>query len=91
MDPAATPAILTRCRAPAEGRLARVTGARLAAAGRGLPPLAITPSRCNRCGACLRLGCPAISDLGGEALVVDAGACNGCGACAPVCRARAIR
>lgn len=54
------------------------------------PPHAIAPARCNRCGACLRLDCGAISDLGGEALVVDAGACSGCAACAPVCRARAI-
>ena len=87
---ASGPAILTRCRAPADERLVRVTRARLAAAGRGLPAVAIAPSRCNRCGACLRLGCPAISDVGGEALVVDAAACTGCGACAPACRAGAI-
>jgi indolepyruvate ferredoxin oxidoreductase alpha subunit len=52
--------------------------------------VAISAARCNRCGACLRLACPAIADEGGEALVVDAGACTGCGDCAPVCRARAI-
>jgi TPP-dependent indolepyruvate ferredoxin oxidoreductase alpha subunit len=54
------------------------------------PVVAIAASRCNRCGACLRLGCPAIADVGGEALVVDPSACTGCGACPPVCRARAI-
>lgn len=54
------------------------------------PPLAIAPSRCNRCGACLRLGCGAISDVGGEALVIDPEACAGGGLCAPLCRARAI-
>jgi NAD-dependent dihydropyrimidine dehydrogenase PreA subunit len=56
----------------------------------GAPPLAIAPSRCNRCGACLRLGCGAISDVGGEALVIDPGLCAGGALCAPLCRARAI-
>jgi TPP-dependent indolepyruvate ferredoxin oxidoreductase alpha subunit len=58
-------------------------------AGRSAP-LAIAPSRCNRCGACLGLGCPAISDPGEDALAIDAAVCTGCGACAPLCRARAI-
>ena len=85
MEPAApAPAILARCRAPAA---ARAPWLAVVQAG---PAFAIATSRCNRCGACLRLGCPAISDVGGVALVVDAGACTGCGACAPVCRARAI-
>jgi hypothetical protein len=53
-------------------------------------PLSILPSRCNRCGACLGLGCVAISDPGGESLAIDASACTGCGACAPLCRSRAI-
>ncbi|HUL57903.1 MAG TPA: 4Fe-4S binding protein [Anaeromyxobacteraceae bacterium] len=51
---------------------------------------AIAPSRCNRCGACLSLGCPAIADPGGEALAIDPGSCSGCGLCAPLCRSRAI-
>jgi len=54
------------------------------------PPLAIASARCNRCGACLSLACPAIADAGGEAMVVDAGVCTGCGRCAPLCRAGAI-
>lgn len=49
----------------------------------------VEPSRCNRCGACLRLGCPAISD-GGETMAIDAGSCAGCGLCGQVCRPRAI-
>lgn len=53
-------------------------------------PLAIHPARCNRCGGCLGLGCPAISDPGGEALVIDGAICSGCGRCAPLCRGRAI-
>ena len=53
-------------------------------------PLAIQERRCNRCGACLGLGCPAISDQGGEAMVIDPATCTGCGRCAPLCRGRAI-
>jgi TPP-dependent indolepyruvate ferredoxin oxidoreductase alpha subunit len=79
------PRILPRCRAPRPSREGpgQPRGAVLG------PPLAIAPERCNRCGACLRLGCGAIADLGGDALVIDPALCSGCGACAPVCRARA--
>jgi NAD-dependent dihydropyrimidine dehydrogenase PreA subunit len=52
-------------------------------------PLAVDPSRCNRCGACLTLACPALSDPGGEAVAVDPGVCTGCGRCAPLCRSGA--
>lgn len=54
------------------------------------PPLAVLPSRCNRCGACLRLGCPALSDPGGDAMAVDAAICTGCSRCAPLCRSGAL-
>ncbi len=57
---------------------------------RAAPPFAIVASRCNRCGACLDLGCPAISDVGADALVIDPALCAGGGLCAPACRARAI-
>lgn len=53
-------------------------------------PFTIDPARCNRCGRCLDLGCTAISDPGGEALVLDGARCAGCGLCAPLCRARAL-
>jgi NAD-dependent dihydropyrimidine dehydrogenase PreA subunit len=53
-------------------------------------PLAVDASRCNRCGSCLTLACPALSD-GGEATAVDPAACTGCGRCAPLCRSRALR
>ncbi len=55
-----------------------------------LAPLAIEERRCNRCGSCLKLSCPAIEDLGGEALVIDQAVCTACGLCVPLCRARAI-
>jgi indolepyruvate ferredoxin oxidoreductase alpha subunit len=50
----------------------------------------VAAARCNRCGACLALACPAISDPGGEAMAVDPAVCTGCGLCAPLCRSRAI-
>jgi TPP-dependent indolepyruvate ferredoxin oxidoreductase alpha subunit len=81
----ATPVALPACAAVA-ARAADVKGP-LAVAPE---PLVIAPERCNRCGACLRLGCGAISDVGEEALVIDAGMCVGGGLCAAACRARAI-
>lgn len=60
---------------------------------RGAPhaaPFAVDPSRCNRCGGCLTLACPAIADPGGEAMEVDPEICTGCGRCAPLCRSGAL-
>jgi TPP-dependent indolepyruvate ferredoxin oxidoreductase alpha subunit len=57
---------------------------------RRVAALAVLPARCNRCGACLALGCPAISDAGGEAMVVDRAVCTGCGLCTSLCRSRAL-
>lgn len=45
-------------------------------------------NRCRRCGACSKLGCPAIS---GRSPVIDAEKCVGCGMCASVCKCSAIR
>ncbi len=89
--PAPPPRILAR-RRPAEDGSATAPAALPACAGvgRAAAPLAIAAARCNRCGACLRLGCGAISDVGGEALVIDPALCAGGGLCAPACRARAI-
>ena len=56
----------------------------------GGAPLLVEARLCNRCGACLSLACPAISDDGEEAMRVDAGICAGCGRCAPLCRSRAL-
>lgn len=81
-EPAMLPRILPR------GRPSGEAGALACTPGAG--PLAIASSRCNRCGACLRLGCAAISDAGGEALVIDAALCAGGGACAAACRGKAI-
>ncbi len=91
VDPADLAAIETAVRAGVEPGGAVLVA--LSACARGAPrsePLSIAASRCNRCGACLALGCPAISDPGGEAIAIDAATCTGCGLCAPLCRGRAI-
>jgi len=64
----------------------------LARCVRGVPhqaPLEVDASLCNRCGSCLTLACPALSD-GGESTGVDPSVCTGCGRCAPLCRSRAL-
>jgi NAD-dependent dihydropyrimidine dehydrogenase PreA subunit len=53
-------------------------------------PFVVAEARCNRCGQCLSLNCPAISDQGGEAMVIDQATCTGCGLCLPICRGQAI-
>lgn len=50
---------------------------------------AIDRDYCRRCGACSRLGCPAISGL--RPPQIDPGLCAGCGVCAQVCKCSAIR
>ena len=65
----------------------------LAPCVRGDPPRAaphVAPARCNRCGACVGLACPAIRDDGGDAVVIDPSVCTGCRLCEPLCRAGAI-
>jgi TPP-dependent indolepyruvate ferredoxin oxidoreductase alpha subunit len=90
------PADLARAEAAAAQAMAEGPGTAVVALApciRGAthaPPLVVAPSRCNRCGACLALACPAISDLGGESMVIDPVTCAGCRLCAPLCRGRAI-
>jgi indolepyruvate ferredoxin oxidoreductase alpha subunit len=47
-------------------------------------PLAINEDLCRKCGACLRIGCPALAQIDGV-YTIDANQCNGCGACSQVC------
>ena len=55
-------------------------------------PLAVISDKCNGCGLCFRVGCPAI--LKSEELdehyqrpkaIIDAGVCTGCEVCAQIC------
>ena len=45
---------------------------------------------CKKCGACLRIGCPAISKAEDGTVVIDPAACNGCGLCMQYCKFGAI-
>ncbi len=76
--------------APAARAVAVVSLAPCARSAPRAPPLSVLPSRCSRCGACLGLGCVALSDPGGEAIEISPSLCSGCGRCAPLCRGRAI-
>jgi indolepyruvate ferredoxin oxidoreductase alpha subunit len=53
-------------------------------------PYAVDEELCTKCGACVRLGCPAISrDADGRA-VIETALCVGCSQCVQVCRFNAI-
>lgn len=55
------------------------------------PPLAIEQEKCNQCGLCLRVGCPAIVKRDGR-VEIDPALCLGdiCSLCAQVCARDAI-
>jgi indolepyruvate ferredoxin oxidoreductase alpha subunit len=44
----------------------------------------VDEERCNLCGRCLELGCPALAP--GEEAMTTTAACTGCGLCVEVCR-----
>jgi indolepyruvate ferredoxin oxidoreductase, alpha subunit len=47
--------------------------------------------RCNGCGLCLKIGCPAIAlEPGGGKVRIDPAVCNGCAVCLQVCNFAAI-
>ncbi len=45
--------------------------------------------KCKKCKQCMKLGCPAISNVDGN-IVIDKNQCNGCGLCTNVCPFDAI-
>ncbi len=45
--------------------------------------------KCKKCKQCMKLGCPAISNVDGN-IVIDKNQCNGCGLCMNVCPFDAI-
>ncbi len=45
--------------------------------------------KCKKCKQCMKLGCPAISNVDGN-IVIDKNQCNGCGLCTNVCPFEAI-
>lgn len=58
-----------------------------------LPAYKIDQELCNQCAACIRLGCPAIMQLGKDKkkeFFIDEFYCQGCGLCQRVCKFDAI-
>ena len=53
-------------------------------------PLAVETDKCIGCKACMKIGCPAISMVGGKAKI-DPTLCVGCGVCAQLCKVGALK
>ena len=54
------------------------------------PPLSVDTEKCVGCKMCMKIGCPAISIVGGKA-TVDATLCVGCGVCEQLCKFGALQ
>ncbi|MBN1483412.1 MAG: indolepyruvate ferredoxin oxidoreductase subunit alpha [Chloroflexia bacterium] len=54
------------------------------------PPYWVDPDRCNGCGLCFSLGCPAIIKTAEGKARIDPLLCNACDLCAQVCARKAI-
>ncbi|MDR0889378.1 MAG: indolepyruvate ferredoxin oxidoreductase subunit alpha [Oscillospiraceae bacterium] len=52
-------------------------------------PVVVSSERCVSCGMCMKIGCPAISMVGGKA-VIDDTLCTGCGVCTQLCKFGAL-
>jgi indolepyruvate ferredoxin oxidoreductase alpha subunit len=53
-------------------------------------PYAVVSEKCNACGECIRLGCPAISRGEASKAVIDTASCVGCRQCVQVCKQGSI-
>ncbi len=58
--------------------------------GKGTERAVVDYEKCTKCGACLRLMCPALTPGADGKPVVDPDTCNGCGLCIGVCRFGAL-
>lgn len=54
------------------------------------PPLMVDRDACAGCGACMKLGCPALCIKEGKAKI-DSTQCVGCGMCSQLCRFQALK
>ena len=52
-------------------------------------PLAVEEEKCIGCKACMKIGCPAVSIVGGKARI-DNTLCVGCGVCQQLCKVGAL-
>ena len=50
----------------------------------------IDTEKCKKCGACMRIGCPAITKQANGSIKIDETMCNGCGLCKNYCKFNAI-
>jgi indolepyruvate ferredoxin oxidoreductase alpha subunit len=53
------------------------------------PPLKVDNDRCNGCGLCMKIGCPALS-LRGDRVEIDRTQCVGCQVCMQMCHRDAL-
>ena len=53
-------------------------------------PLFVDEEKCKECGMCMKIGCPAISMIGGKAKI-DNTLCTGCGVCRQLCKFDALQ
>jgi indolepyruvate ferredoxin oxidoreductase alpha subunit len=60
--------------------------------GKGTPEQVVKLDRdtCTRCGACIRIMCPALTKGADGYPVIDAATCNGCNLCVRVCPVNAL-
>ena len=54
------------------------------------PSLKVDEEKCRGCKMCMKIGCPAISMVGGKA-VIDATLCTGCNVCTQLCKFGAMQ
>ena len=50
----------------------------------------VDPDKCRKCGACMKIGCPAMTRGEDGKVKIDATMCNGCGLCKNYCKFNAI-
>ena len=59
--------------------------------GQKFPNMCVIDSeKCKKCGACMRIGCPAITKQADGSIKIDETMCNGCGLCKNYCKFNAI-
>jgi indolepyruvate ferredoxin oxidoreductase alpha subunit len=51
---------------------------------------AVNPDACKKCGACMKIGCPAMTRTADGKVKIDPTMCNGCGLCRSYCKFGAI-
>ena len=51
---------------------------------------AVNPDNCKKCGACMKIGCPAMTKGEDGKVKIDPTMCNGCGLCRNYCKFNAI-